>query len=181
MATRGAKQTSFSLKKDNLLLMQKLIRETEALKTAAALLIAAEDKARKLEATVEAQKQEIERLMVKNEDSANIPIQTGVEAEALKIAADLLLAAEEKARKLETTVVAQEEEIERLQVKIDASANITIHPAEAAKKIRELEENIYEKTTYIIRLKNKLTTCRLKRDPNLRLRPNCNILADIEY
>jgi uncharacterized coiled-coil protein SlyX len=104
-----------------------------------------------------------------------------VKTEALKIAANLLIAAEEKARKLEATVAAQKDEIERLLVKTDASVNIPVQPAEAADKIRELEDKIYENVTHIIRLKNKLTTCRLKRYPHLRLRPNCNILADIEY
>jgi uncharacterized coiled-coil protein SlyX len=74
-AARGAKQTTFSLRKANLLLEQKLVRETEALKFAAKHLIAAEEKVEKLESIAAAQKDLIERLLLNTEASVNIPVQ----------------------------------------------------------------------------------------------------------
>jgi hypothetical protein len=61
----------------------------------------------------------------------------------------------------------------------DYNAN-GLQPEEAADKIRRLEDKLYEMSTYINELKNKLTSYRLRGNPHLRPRPNCNILADLE-
>jgi hypothetical protein len=65
---RGAKQMAFSLqKKANFLMTKELEVKIEALKIAADLQIAAEEKVRKLEATVAPQKDEIQRLLLKTD------------------------------------------------------------------------------------------------------------------
>ena len=125
----------------------------------------------------------------------------------LEFKSESLIEADEKVKKLESLVAEQKDQIQRLQVKIDhfsedsqvvtssvntvstatqTSVDITgyndncLQCAEAADKIHKLEDKLDEKLTYIIKLKNKLTCYRLRENPQLRLRPNYNILADLE-
>jgi hypothetical protein len=59
----------------------------------------------------------------------------------------------------------------------DYHAN-SLEREEAADKISKLEDQLDEKRKYITKLKNKLTSYRLQKEPDLR--PNYNILADLE-
>ena len=89
-----------------------------------------------------------------------------VTSEALKMTAALLRAAEEKVTELQSTPAAQNNGTGPLLVKTEAQA--------AADTIHKLENKLYQNTTYIIRLKNKLTRYRLQRRPYSRMRPNYN-------
>jgi hypothetical protein len=131
---------------------------------------------------------------------ANLKLTQELEAksEALKMSADLLKAADEKVKKLESVVAEQRvlvksdhssEESRVLTTCIVSTASQTVlnipdynanivRPPEAADKIRGLEDQLDEKTKYIIKLKNKLTSYRLRKEPHLW--PNYNYLADLE-
>jgi chromosome segregation ATPase len=112
-------------------------------------------------------------------------------SEALKNSVDLLKAADEKVKEIQSIAAEHEEEIKRLLVKIDnfsehihvvsssmktvstasqASVNISdynansLQLAEAADKINRLEDELYKKRKCVRKLKNKLTCYRLRGD-----------------
>jgi predicted RNase H-like nuclease (RuvC/YqgF family) len=107
-------------------------------------------------------------------------------SEALTNSGDLLEASHEKVKELESVVAKQKDEIERLLIRIDSSSednqlvrssNKTVNtasqtsentdhhslqPTDAAEKIRKLEDELWNKTKYVTKLKNKLTRQRLR-------------------
>jgi chromosome segregation ATPase len=184
-SVRQPRQTVFdklsALKKANDTLTQEVELKTETLTYAADLLIAAEEKVDKLTQEVKWKR------------------------EVMSLACIMFREVNEKVKKLQSTVAEQKGEIERLLVKTgdssednqvitssmktvstatQTSVNIpyynanSLQPAEAADKIRKLEEQLDEKRKYITKLKNKLTSYRLRREPDLW--PNYNYLADLE-
>jgi chromosome segregation ATPase len=184
-AVRQPRQTVFeklaSLKKANDALTQEVELKTKALSYGADLLIAAEEKVDKLTKEVKWKR------------------------EVMSLACIMFREVNEKVKKLESTVAEQKDEIERLLVRTDHSSednqvlrssvktvstasqisvNISdynansLQPAEAADKIRKLEDQLHEKRKYITKLRNKITSYRLQREPDLW--PNYNYLADLE-
>jgi uncharacterized coiled-coil protein SlyX len=156
-AVRQPRHTVFDkltcLKKVNDTLAQEVELKTEALRNATDLLIAAEDKVDELESTVKKQRGEIERLLAKICQSSedNQLVTSSIKTVSTASQADLNIP--------------------------DYNAN-SLRPTEAANKIRELEDQLDEKRKYITKLRNKLTSYRLRKEPNLW--PNYNYLADLE-
>jgi hypothetical protein len=142
-----------SLKKVNDTLAQKVELKTEALRIAADLLIAAEDNVGKLESTVAKQKGEIERLLAKIYQSSD---DNQVVTSSIKTVSTATQAA--------------------LNIP-DYNAN-SLRPTEVANIIRNLEDRLDEKRKYITKLRCKLTSYRLRKEPDLW--PNYNYLADLE-
>jgi hypothetical protein len=200
------------LREANFILTQQSEAKSEALKYAGYLLRAAHEKLKMIEDERGASVLNLMGPMdtvfekVYSLKKANFLLnqKLAVNSEALKNSNDLLKAADEKVKKLQSIVAEQKDEIERL-LKIDTisehsqvgrssmktantapQVNVNIpdynanclQTAEAADKISRLEEALYLKRKYVTKLKNELTCYRLKKERDMRAK--CNVSSVLE-
>lgn len=203
----------YSLRKANSILTQQLQATSEALKISGYLLRAAHEKLKKSEdesgATVVNAMGTTNTVFEKvySLEKANFILnqKLAVKSEAQKNSDDLLKAADEKVKKLQSIIAEQKDEIQRLLVKTDTfsehsqvvsssmntantasqvSVNIpeyhanSLQLAEAADKISKLEDELYLKRKYVTKLKNKLTRYRLRKEQDMKAK--CNISSVLE-